>query len=385
MGAARIAEALAKCGDEVEVVSLHPHPVETLEETNGIPVHRLPIDNLFWTSMSQKPNLVMRSLWHLRDIWNQTAAARIGRILDRVRPDVVNTHNLTGISISVWGEAKKRGLRVVHTMHDYYLLCVRSTLYRYGRTCEKRCMICDHAKRRHFEWSGKIDCAVSVSRFLLNQHTERAYFPGTPTTVIRPIVSLERKLQAEPRKADSDVLTFGFIGQVIEEKGIVDLLEATRRLPAKNWRLKIAGSGKTHFVAQLQKRFPDPRIEFLGFCKQYEFYDAVDVVVVPSRWPEPLGIIPMECFAANRSLICARVGGLPEMTELGTVVRMFRPTDVDDLAAAMNEALQDADRWRTGGFLDPDGDREYSADFVARRYHDVFLGQVAKNADPPRL
>src|ERR1700733_2358789 len=121
--AAQLAEALVRRGHGVVVVTLHPGPREDVDELNGVRVYRLPMDNFYWPfGRKEKPNTLRRLAWHLREIWNPAAARRIGRILDAEMPDVVNTHNVAGFSLAAWREVKRRNLRLVHTLHDYYLM-----------------------------------------------------------------------------------------------------------------------------------------------------------------------------------------------------------------------------------------------------------------------
>lgn len=70
-----------------------------------------------------------RLAWHVREVWNPVAARRIGKIMDAEMPDVVNTHNVCGFSLAAWREVKRRKARLVHTLHDYYLLSDVSPLY----------------------------------------------------------------------------------------------------------------------------------------------------------------------------------------------------------------------------------------------------------------
>jgi len=126
-----LAEELARCGDQVSVITLHPDPEETVETLNGVRVYRLPLDNRYWHyGQGARPAPAARLLWHIGDVWNRRAAERVGQILDHERPDVVHSNIITGFSVSVWQEVKKRNIRLVHTLRDYYLLCSRSALFR---------------------------------------------------------------------------------------------------------------------------------------------------------------------------------------------------------------------------------------------------------------
>src|SRR5579884_3916291 len=138
-----LAESLAARGDHVCVISLSPGKSTSVESRNGVRVYRVPLDNLYWPfDFGSRRSARSRLLWHIANMWNVRAADRVGRILDDERPDVMHTNVLTGFSPAVWRAARCRGIRVVHTLRDYSLLCVRSTLFGNGRFCARRCGAC---------------------------------------------------------------------------------------------------------------------------------------------------------------------------------------------------------------------------------------------------
>src|SRR5436190_19661437 len=49
--------------------------------------------------------------------------ARIGQVLDAVEPDVVHAHSFLNLSFDLAAEARRRGIPVVATLHDYTLVC----------------------------------------------------------------------------------------------------------------------------------------------------------------------------------------------------------------------------------------------------------------------
>ena len=66
------------------------------------------------------------------------SAAAFGSFLDREAPDVVHFHHLTCLSTTSVGEAKRRGIPVVLTLHDFWILCPRSQLVRRDQSlCER--------------------------------------------------------------------------------------------------------------------------------------------------------------------------------------------------------------------------------------------------------
>jgi glycosyltransferase involved in cell wall biosynthesis len=345
---AMLAQALVRSGHEVVVLTLHPGASERTEERDGLRIYHLPLDNVYWPFAQQaKPSWLLRLAWHFHEMWNWKAAARVGRILDLENPDVVHTHNIIGFSVAVWYAVKRRRIRLVHTLHDYYLLCPRTTLYRRGKSCESRCLGCRLLTANRRTASQCPDEIVSVSQFTLDRHRRAGLFDNVASRVSYNIQSTnEEILQPVVNAPQSDVLRFGFIGRLEPKKGIESLLEATRHLVTPDWRLKIAGHGAESYINRLRAKYADERIEWLGFAPASEFYSQVDVVVIPSQWEEPLGYVCVESLHEGKPLICARVGGLPEIAQLSQVVAYFEPGDAAQLALLMNCALDDQARWK---------------------------------------
>ena len=345
---AMLAEALVRRGHNVVVVTLHRGHSEGTEERNGLRLYHLPLDNVYWPfDQPARRNPLMRLLWHLREMWNSKAARRIGKILDLETPDVVHTHNISGFSVAIWRAVKKRRIRLVHTLHDYYLLCPRHTLYRDGGSCQSRCASCRLLAAGRKATSRAPDEIVSVSQFTLDRHKNLGFFPNAVSRVIYNIqpANGDRMPGTVPR-SNPDALTFGFIGKIEPEKGLEVVLQATRYLTRPGWRLNIAGNATGAYGSSLRQKYADERIHWLGFTTASEFYPTVDVVVIPSQWDEPLAYVCVESLHEGKSMICARAGGLPEIARLGTVVETFPAGNVEELARLMNSALDDQVKWK---------------------------------------
>jgi len=115
--------ALANALQALGVTSLIAAPGERNEtyEWAGLSVHR------FGTS----PDAALAGLYGEGD---PTAAAEFGRILDRVRPDLVHFHALTaGASVLAMREVKTRRIPLIFTYHTPTVSCVRGTMMKWGR------------------------------------------------------------------------------------------------------------------------------------------------------------------------------------------------------------------------------------------------------------
>ncbi|MBY0427680.1 MAG: glycosyltransferase family 4 protein, partial [Alphaproteobacteria bacterium] len=293
-----LAAAHVQNGHSVSVISLHDSTQVKVEDWKGVRAYYVPLQNIYWPfQTTKKPFILMRLWWHIKDMWNHKAAKIVGQILDTEKPDVLHTNNLTGFSVAVWWEAKKRNIRVVHSLRDYSLLCTRGTLFNNGRFCEKRCASCTvlaGPKSLATRWVSEV---IGNSRFTLNEHIKRGYFKASQQNVIFNIADVIPVAARPIVKNAQGEIVFGFLGRVEDEKGIQVLLKACRQLPKTGWRLRIAGSGRDAVVANLQKQYQDLPIEWLGFVDADALFSTIHVLVVPSIWPEPLSRTVIESAA----------------------------------------------------------------------------------------
>jgi glycosyltransferase involved in cell wall biosynthesis len=63
------------------------------------------------------------------------------------------------------------------------------------------------------------------------------------------------------------------------------------------------------------------------------------VVVVPSTYQEPLGLVAIEAMAAGAIVVASAVGGLPESVIDGVTGFLVEPADVAALAAVIGRAI----------------------------------------------
>jgi glycosyltransferase involved in cell wall biosynthesis len=78
-------------------------------------------------------------------------------------------------------------------------------------------------------------------------------------------------------------------------------------------------------------------------------YAALDLVVLPSTWPEPFGLVLIEAMASGKPVIASNHGGPTEICVPGATGLLVRPADPQALALAMSELLKDPMRARAMG------------------------------------
>lgn len=116
-----------------------------------------------------------------------------------------------------------------------------------------------------------------------------------------------------------NVVTFGYIGQVIEIKGVAHFVEAAKKLLVhqENMHFIIAGSLSYDSVfAQeiVEMCGDDEHFTLLGEINDVEsFFGAIDVLCVPSIKQEPLGNVIVEAKKYSKPCIIYPSGGMPEL------------------------------------------------------------------------
>lgn len=78
-------------------------------------------------------------------------------------------------------------------------------------------------------------------------------------------------------------------------------------------------------------------------------FAAIDILVLPSTWPEPFGLVALEAMASGKPVIATDHGGPREICEHGITGLLVRPRDPSALAFAMLALLRDPARARAMG------------------------------------
>lgn len=153
-----------------------------------------------------------------------------------------------------------------------------------------------------------------------------------------------------------------FMGQIREFKGVQDFISMAHLVGAKNAVFLIAGECRdpTQFPGSYSQDDlarmigGDPRIRYLGYIDSIEdLYVTSDIVVFPSRWQEPLGLIALEAAAAKKPVVATRVGGIPEAVvdgETGFLVEPADPAALSDCVARLIEQPELRMRFGEAGY-----------------------------------
>jgi glycogen synthase len=136
-----------------------------------------------------------------------------------------------------------------------------------------------------------------------------------------------------------------FLGRLVSDKGVDVLLSALSILSREGFepRLTIVGDGPEapRLEAHVEALDLTDRIKFLGKRQGPELVEILNrhrLMVVPSRYDEPFGIVALEGIACGCVIVGSEGGGLPEA--IGPCGRTFKNGDAQDLARVLAELLR---------------------------------------------
>jgi glycogen(starch) synthase len=139
-----------------------------------------------------------------------------------------------------------------------------------------------------------------------------------------------------------------YLGRLVSDKGVDTLIHALLQL--RRWgltpRLTIIGSGSEEkSLRQLARNLRvDGQIAFVG-SKQPEEISRIlnghQILVVPSRMPEPFGIVVLEAIASGCVVVASRAGGLPDA--VGKCGITYEISDLQALTNALQIVLTQPD------------------------------------------
>lgn len=130
-----------------------------------------------------------------------------------------------------------------------------------------------------------------------------------------------------------------YVGRLDPRKGVHTAIEAVGLLDGAT--LDVLGEGDEAYARELRSLAARlgvaDRVSF-GAAPRHELrarYDAADVVVFPSTWAEPFGLVPLEAMATGAPVVATGLGGSGEFLADDVNCVRFRAGDARSLADAV--------------------------------------------------
>lgn len=363
------AERLVQRGHEVHVISRDHGDGRSSDRAGGVHYHYIAVPPSIERGMAA---VMFRGLRHYR---------KARAILRTIAPEVVHHHSRpAGLWLSDTG--RPRNVISLHSM-DY------GWSFGYARW-----------DRRVFDRGFALAARVlGVSNFI-RAHAEARYpcvagkastvYNGVDCTLFRPVSEAQGAAGPDTDAADRPIL---YVGRVEERKGVHVLLDAFEQVISKQRpraRLRIVGphsywnaAPSSYYHALAERCAANPRIELRGPTYDDQelaaLYRDASVSVVPSVFPEALGLTSLEAQASGVPVVVSNAGGLPETVSAGVSGLVFDNGNIGQLAEAVLSVLGNDQRRREMGdaarawML-----RTFSWDVIAAQLEQVYAEATAR-------
>ncbi|MGA3131259.1 MAG: glycosyltransferase family 4 protein [Terracidiphilus sp.] len=350
---------------------------------NGIEVQRLEVDNDSIHGLRGK----MRTSMNLF-VASSAMTEELRSIMAEFRPDVVHVHNwFPTVSPFIFRRCKQAEIPVVHTLHNYRLLCVNATLFRDGRVCEDcigsalrapgvihKCyrdsragsfvatasMVAQWAAGT---WHHSIDKFIVLSEFARIKLVQG----GLPA---EKIVVKPNFVDPDPGPASGDGNYFLYAGRLTEEKGLRTLLQCWRNghgLPL----LRIVGLGPLEDEVR-EAAAVLSNVEWMGGKSNEEVAQLLGrakATLCPSLWYEGMPRVVIESMAAGTPVVASRIGCYPEMIVDGQSGALFAAGD----AGSLLDCLRSLEVAGAFAAMRPQARRRYEEAYTGERNFSLLL------------
>lgn len=353
------------------------HEVHVVSRDHGDGARQITIDGVQYHYV-RIPDAIDRGLPAavIRGLWYYTGAARA---IAGIAPDVVHHHSRpAGLWLTRRGAGTAPQVISLHSMEYGWGFGYRGwdrPLYQRGLAAAARVL-----------GVSEFICAHAVERYPAIARTTRRIYNGVDGRTFKPGA-------ASPSTGAQTIL---YVGRVEQRKGVHVLLDAFEHwiaARAPQARLRIVGPHSywdrhpSPYYAELKARCEaNPRIELRGptyvDAELAQVYRNATVSVVPSVFPEALGLTSIEAQASGVPVVVSDAGGLPETVSDGHSGIVFENGNAEQLAQAVLGLLMDEPRRREMAAAARDWAMQmFSWDVIAEQLERVYL-EATDQANP---
>lgn len=253
--------------------------------------------------------------------------------------------------------------RIVQMVHDHDLYCPRRHKYRMldAMPCDKpaglRCytdfafLQRDASRATGFAFASvgekiaemrrrhRCDLSLVASGFMRDQ----LVMNGFPKDRVRVLPLAVQELPSPPGHGQSQIPTVLYVGQLIRGKGVDSLLRAISHVKVPVRAIIVGKGNAEESLRSLAARLGlSDAVRFMGWLDNTalpQMYATCDVVVVPSRWPEPFGMVGLEAMRHGKPVVAFNTGGISEWLEHRSTGLLVPQGDVDGLGYAIESLV----------------------------------------------
>jgi glycosyltransferase involved in cell wall biosynthesis len=295
-------------------------------------------------------NSFAKFLSGIKVIYNPTSAKRLKKRIREFKPDLIHVHNFFPLaSPSIFFVAKKYGVPIVVTLHNYRLICPSATLfhehsiyersikslfpvdailkgvYRNSRIQTAAMVMATRFHNLIGTWKYKVDKFIVLTEFARTKFTNSILRTAPDALIVKPNFVIDNGPGEMQREN-----FFLYIGRLSVEKGVETLLQS---LTIHRYNLVIIGEGflldkvenfavSNRNLSYLGRQDKDVIMRHLKRCK---------ALILPSNWYEGFPMTILEAFSAGTPVVASYLGAMTEVVQDNVNGLHFEAGNANDL------------------------------------------------------
>jgi len=340
-----------KYEDQVEVVVFSSHP----DHTDKYELDCYPFRGSRVYTLSTK--LIDHLEWNAE---NEEVEKVFEKFLDIERPDLVHFHCIQRLTASMLKASQKAGVPYIVTVHDAWWI----SDYQFLVDNQGEVFVNGH---EDILSTPLPPSGISVERSLKRRMKLKTLLLGAKKVlaVSDSFAEIYRKngfplcetskngvssgMNWLPKNTSNiDKIVLGHLGGMSNHKGYDLLKTSIQNLNSDGIELLIVDHSKGPDYT-LKSKWGATDVTFIGRQPQDEIvkiYQAIDVLIAASIWPESFGLVSREAMACGCWVIASDIGGIGEDVEEGVNGHLIRSGSIDQLMDTIKLLIENPSKYK---------------------------------------
>lgn len=348
VAASHLAKWLASKGHDVGVLCTTESTKEASwgDKVDGVRIYRSVMPRPYPALRAATAARWLKPIWHLQDHLDLRNEWLLAKVLDAFKPDLVNVHIAQGLGHNMMCELARRNVATVYTLHDLGLACIKASMSKNGRNCERQEISCAVASKLKWHWLDRIERFSFWSPSQAHADKLGKFVP----IETKRLAVIPYPLAYKPKHSDKSLgnrRRLLYLGRLHPTKGVDFLLDILAHLAAERgleFEVRVAGTGPLE--AELRRKYTNTKwCKFLGFVEPSKTEAVLldsDVLCVPSMWDEPYGIVSVQALLCGLPVVASMNGASPEIVDHGVTGILCKTGCQSDWSESLARVILDA-------------------------------------------
>lgn len=380
---------LSSRGFRVDIITSLFKGDKKYEHDGNVFIHRISSSPISIGHFKQLPGITLPF-----NFFNFALQKKLIKIMENC--DCVHINNLYHLSFAPIQLANKLGKFILLDVHDYWPVCFKKNLFYLNKNfCRKKssfkCIKCLMSTNAISTISYPFLSFLVISEYFLRNESLQFNDVITHSKFMSDVIEKEFRVKPEvinypyfgkkivnKRKTIKNQINLLFIGRVEALKGAHFLLPIAKILKNKGipYKINVIGSGNIINKLKSQSRREGLNIKFYGFVshmsqKFIEIMKESHILLAPSLWHEPFGIVILEAMNFGIPVIASNRGGIKEIVKQNDV-GIIVPPDPENIAKKIELLINNKKMYKKFSSNAIKNIKRYEPERVFKRYEKIF-------------